>query len=192
MNFTKRWWINCTVLWTEIRNKQRHIFFMIKRYEALGMRWQSSWCSYKKNTLRIMAICRRSMVILCQRSSFNWWKSTVICWRCAVIYYTIIGVNWNDFSGHYICLTVHRYDQLVSKWTYILIKQYWPSWYNGNLLQSENSMRHDVAVKGGKFIWKINSMLQELHFVDSNVFMKLVNIYCTTWIEATYTLKMLI
>ena len=56
------------------------------------------------------------------------------------------------------------------------------------LFQSENSMRHDIAVKGGKFIWKINSMLQELHFVDSNVFMKLVNIYCTKWIEATFGL----
>ena len=42
-------------------------------------------------------------------------------------------------------------------------------------------MRHDVAVKRGKFIGTLNSMLQELHFVDSNVFMKLVNIYCTSF-----------
>ena len=51
----------------------------------------------------------------------------------------------------------------------------------GNVLQSENRMRHDVAVKRGKFIGSLNSMLQELHFVDSNVFMKLVNIYCTSF-----------
>ena len=51
----------------------------------------------------------------------------------------------------------------------------------GNFLQSENKMRHDVAVKRGKFIGSLNSMLQELHFVDSNVFMKLVNIYCTSF-----------
>ena len=51
----------------------------------------------------------------------------------------------------------------------------------GNFLQSENKMRHDVALKRGKFIGSLNSMLQELHFVDSNVFMKLVNIYCTSF-----------
>ena len=40
-------------------------------------------------------------------------------------------------------------------------------------------MKNDVAVKRGKSIGKMKSMLQELHFVDTNLFMKLVNIYCT-------------
>ena len=36
----------------------------------------------------------------------------------------------------------------------------------GNILESDNSMKHDVAVKRGKFIGKVNSLLQELHFAD--------------------------
>ena len=51
----------------------------------------------------------------------------------------------------------------------------------GNLLQSDNNMRHDAVVKRGKFIGKINSLLQEFHFVEPNVFMKLVNIYCSSF-----------
>ena len=51
----------------------------------------------------------------------------------------------------------------------------------GNLLQCENSMKRDVAIKRGKFIGKINSLLQELHFVDPEVFVKLMNIYCASF-----------
>ena len=51
----------------------------------------------------------------------------------------------------------------------------------GNLLQSENNMKHDTMVKRGKFIGKINSLLQELHFAEPNVFMTLVNIYCSSF-----------
>ena len=48
----------------------------------------------------------------------------------------------------------------------------------GNIIQSDNSMKHDVAVKRGQFIGKVNSLLQEFHFVNPDVFMKLLNVYC--------------
>ena len=51
----------------------------------------------------------------------------------------------------------------------------------GNLLQSDNTMKHDTAVKRGKFIGKINSLLQDLHFVAPSVLMKLVTIYCSSF-----------
>ena len=51
----------------------------------------------------------------------------------------------------------------------------------GNILQSENNMKHDAVVKRGKFIGKINSLLQELYFVEPDVFMKLMNIYCSSF-----------
>ena len=52
----------------------------------------------------------------------------------------------------------------------------------GNLLQRENNVKHDVALKRGKFIGKINSLLQELYFVDPNVLMKLIKlIYCRSF-----------
>ena len=51
----------------------------------------------------------------------------------------------------------------------------------GNLLQSDNTMKHDTAVKRGKFIGKINSLLQDLHFASPSVLMKLVTIYCSSF-----------
>ena len=42
-------------------------------------------------------------------------------------------------------------------------------------------MKHDIAVKRGKFIGKLNSLLQEFHFAEPEVFMKLLNFYCSTF-----------
>ena len=51
----------------------------------------------------------------------------------------------------------------------------------GNILESDNSMKHDVAVKRGKFIGKVNSLLQELHFADPVVLVRILKIYCTSF-----------
>ena len=51
----------------------------------------------------------------------------------------------------------------------------------GNLLQCENNMKRDIAIKRGKFIGKVNSLLQELHFADPAVLVKLIKIYCTSF-----------
>ena len=48
----------------------------------------------------------------------------------------------------------------------------------GNTLQADNSMKTDCILKRGRFIGKVNSLLQEFHFVDSSVFVKLLkNLY---------------
>lgn len=52
--------------------------------------------------------------------------------------------------------------------------------YLGHTLQSDNSMKIDMAQKRGAFIGKVNSLLQELHFVSPEVFMKLLNTYATS------------
>ena len=51
----------------------------------------------------------------------------------------------------------------------------------GNILQSENSMRSDCAVKRGRFIGKVNSLLQEFHYAEPMVMVKLLNIYVTSF-----------
>ena len=51
----------------------------------------------------------------------------------------------------------------------------------GNILQCDNSMKRDVAVKRGKFIGKVNSLLQELHFADPTVIVRLLKVYCTSF-----------
>jgi hypothetical protein len=50
----------------------------------------------------------------------------------------------------------------------------------GHTLQSDNSMKRDIAQKRGAFIGKVNSLLQEFHHVSASVFIKLVNTYATS------------
>ena len=51
----------------------------------------------------------------------------------------------------------------------------------GNVLQSDNSMSMDVLQKRGKYIGKVNSLLQEFHFAKPVVLTKLINIYATSF-----------
>ena len=51
----------------------------------------------------------------------------------------------------------------------------------GVTLESDNSMKTDVALKRGRFIGKVNSLMQEFHWVQSDLKMKLINIYVTSF-----------
>ena len=51
----------------------------------------------------------------------------------------------------------------------------------GNTLQSDNSMKVDMAIKRGKFIGKVNSLLQEFHFADPAVLVRILNIFTTSF-----------
>ena len=51
----------------------------------------------------------------------------------------------------------------------------------GNLLQSDNSMSVDIAQKRGKYVRKVNSLLQEFHIAEPNVLTKLINVYATSF-----------
>ena len=51
----------------------------------------------------------------------------------------------------------------------------------GNMLQVDNTMKVDMAQKRGKFIGKVSSLLQELYFVDSEILVKIMNIYTTSF-----------
>ena len=51
----------------------------------------------------------------------------------------------------------------------------------GNVFENDNSMKVDCNLKRGKFIGKVNSLLQEFHFVKSDVIVKILNIYVTSF-----------
>ena len=51
----------------------------------------------------------------------------------------------------------------------------------GNTLESSNTMRRDVSIKKGQFIGKMNSLLQEFHYVSPAVLFKIVNIYAVSF-----------
>ena len=51
----------------------------------------------------------------------------------------------------------------------------------GNILQNDNSMKDDTLAKRGKLIGKIHSILQEFHYVDPSVLVKILNIHVTAF-----------
>ena len=51
----------------------------------------------------------------------------------------------------------------------------------GNTLQCNNSMQIDCSQKRGKFIGKLNALSQEFHFVKPEVYVKILNIYSTSF-----------
>ena len=51
----------------------------------------------------------------------------------------------------------------------------------GNTLQCDNTMRIDLAQKRGKLIGKLNSLSQEFHYVEPKVFVKILNIYASSF-----------
>ena len=51
----------------------------------------------------------------------------------------------------------------------------------GNMLQQDNTMRVDLSQKRGKFIGKVVSLFQEIHYVDHDVFLKIMNIFTTSF-----------
>ena len=53
--------------------------------------------------------------------------------------------------------------------------------YLGCTLQADNSMRLDIMQKRGQFIGKVNSLLQEFHFISYETMFKLINTYATSF-----------
>ena len=51
----------------------------------------------------------------------------------------------------------------------------------GNKLECDNSMKKDISMKKGSFIGKMNSLSQEFHLATPDVFLKIINIYCTSF-----------
>ena len=51
----------------------------------------------------------------------------------------------------------------------------------GNTLESSNTMKRDISIKKGQFIGKMNSLLQEFHYVSPAVLLKIVNIYAVSF-----------
>ena len=45
-------------------------------------------------------------------------------------------------------------------------------------------MKADIAQKRGKFMGKVNSLLQEFHFADSDILMKLITVYTNSFYES--------
>ena len=51
----------------------------------------------------------------------------------------------------------------------------------GNTLESSNSMKTDCLQKRGKFIGKIHSLMQEFHYVDPPVLLRILNTHVTSF-----------
>ena len=55
----------------------------------------------------------------------------------------------------------------------------------GNLLQFDNSFKLDCLNKRGKFILKVHTLMQEFHYVSSEVMTELLKIYTTSFYSSS-------
>ena len=55
----------------------------------------------------------------------------------------------------------------------------------GNLLQCDNSFTRDCALKRGRFIGKVHTLLQEFYFISSEVMTNLIRIYATSFYSSS-------
>ena len=51
----------------------------------------------------------------------------------------------------------------------------------GSTLQLDNSMKIDIGQKRGTFIGNMMSLFQEFHYINPPVFVKIMNIFCTSF-----------
>ena len=58
----------------------------------------------------------------------------------------------------------------------------------GNILEIDNSLKSDMALKRGRYIRKVNYLLQEFHNVNSDLLMHLINVYAATNLYRSYLL----
>ena len=55
----------------------------------------------------------------------------------------------------------------------------------GNLLQCENNFKIDCALKRGKYIGKVHTLIQEFHFISAEVMTNLIKIYTTSFYSSS-------
>ena len=55
----------------------------------------------------------------------------------------------------------------------------------GCTLEADNSMRTDMTIKRGRFIGKVNSLLQEFHFSDPSTLAELTKVYASSFYGST-------
>ena len=53
--------------------------------------------------------------------------------------------------------------------------------YLGCILDYDNSMKSDMINKRGQFIGKVNALLQEFHYVNQDLLLKLINVYASSF-----------
>ena len=84
------------------------------------------------------------------------------------------------------CLVFSKVKNLKDKLAPIILNGNPLPWVDrvkhlGNMLESDNSMKTDCLAKRGKFIGKVNSLLQEFSFVDNSVMIRVLAIYATSF-----------
>ena len=58
--------------------------------------------------------------------------------------------------------------------------------HSGFTLEADCSMKSDTLAKRGQFVAKVNSLLQEFHFLEPNILLKMIYSYATSFIDQHY------
>ena len=92
------------------------------------------------------------------------------------------GTHPNSAKSKTKCIAFSRRPVDTSKLAPVMLNEQKLPWVEkivhlGCILDSRNSMRDDILDKRGKFIGKVNSLLQEFHFASPDILMKLIDVY---------------
>ena len=109
-----------------------------------------------------------------------------ICDRFASEHNLKFGTHSDPAKSKTKCIVFSKKPRDCSKLAPVMLngqKLPWVKKVNhlGNVLEMDSSMRSDMALKRGRFIGKVNSLLQEFHYVDSDLLMRLINVYATSF-----------
>ena len=113
-----------------------------------------------------------------------------ICSRFAAKKNLKFGTDKNIEKSKTKCIAFHKNPKEISNLRKVLLDGNPLPWVHsvkhlGTTLQSDNSMKLDIAMKRGKFIGKVNSLLQEFHYLDPPLLMKLINSCATSFYSSS-------
>ena len=109
-----------------------------------------------------------------------------ICDKFAKLRKLKFSTNVDPVKSKTKCLVFSRKKHDLDKVAPIMLNRDPLPWVTsvkhlGHTLESNNSMKIDCLAKRGKFIGKVNSLIQEFTYVDPTVMTKLLNIYVTSF-----------
>ena len=104
------------------------------------------------------------------------------------------GTDSNPEKSKTKCTAFSKRRRAMTPFKQIILDEHVLPWVEqvkhlGHTLQVDNSMKIDINLKRGAFIGKVNSILQEFYYADSQVLMKLVTAYsCNIYGSITWDL----
>ena len=125
------------------------------------------------------AVIYADEIFLLSASRIGWQEMVNISQKFVKTLSLKFGTDSNPEKSKTKCIAFTKKRRAIQSLKPIILDEQALPWVEqvkhlGHTLQVDNSMRKDINLKRGAFTGKVNSILQDFYFVDSEVLMKLV------------------